>query len=250
MYYYTYAYLRTDKTPYYIGKGKGKRLYDKSRKGVKPPIDKSRIIILKQNLTEEEAFRHEIYMIVVFGRKDLGSGILHNKTNGGDGSSGWIATPELRKRMSEYRKGKKLKPLSKETKQKLREINLGKKHNEETKAKMSASHKGKKRKPHSTKTKKQLSLLKQGIFGGNKNPMFGKTHNEETKLKMSEKAKSRSRVRYSKLYEFVSPDGKKIIEFTTIFDFCSKNNLRTDCMNKVLRGKRKSHKGWTVSIAS
>jgi len=250
MYYYTYAYLRTDKTPYYIGKGKGKRLYDKSRKGVKPPKDKSRIILLKQNLTEEEAFKHEIYMIAVFGRKDLGTGILHNRTNGGDGSSGWIATPELRKRMSEYRKGKKLKPLSKETKQKLREINLGKKHNEEAKAKMSASHKGKKRKPHSTKTKKQLSLLKQGIFDGNKNPMFGKTHNKETKLKMSEKAKSRSRVRYSKLYEFVSPNGEKIIEFTTIFDFCSKNNLRHDCMNKVLHGKRKSHKGWTVSIES
>ena len=34
--------------------------------------DKSRIIFLKQNLTEEEAFKHEIYMIAVFGRKDLG----------------------------------------------------------------------------------------------------------------------------------------------------------------------------------
>lgn len=26
-------------------------------------------------------------MIAVFGRKDLGNGIIHNKTNGGDGSS-------------------------------------------------------------------------------------------------------------------------------------------------------------------
>ncbi len=57
MHYYTYAYLREDKTPYYIGKGKGSRIYSANRR-IKPPKDKSRIIYLKQNLTEEEAFRH------------------------------------------------------------------------------------------------------------------------------------------------------------------------------------------------
>ena len=93
MEYYTYAYLREDGTPYYIGKGKCDRIYSKNRKN-KPPKDKSRIIYLKQNLTEEEAFKHEIYMIAVFGRKDLGTGILHNKTDGGEGSSNIIRTKE------------------------------------------------------------------------------------------------------------------------------------------------------------
>jgi hypothetical protein len=88
--YYTYAYLREDKTPYYIGKGKFDRVYRRNKKDIKPPKDKSRIIFLKQNLTEEEAFRHEIYMITVFGRKDLETGILHNRTDGGD-------NPPLRK---------------------------------------------------------------------------------------------------------------------------------------------------------
>lgn len=86
MEYYTYAYLREDRTPYYIGKGKGTRVYQKQSHrshGIYVP-PKNRIIILKKNLTENEAFKHEIYLISVFGRKDNNTGILYNRTNGGD----------------------------------------------------------------------------------------------------------------------------------------------------------------------
>jgi len=100
--YYTYAYLREDKTPYYIGKGTENRIYSTNRR-VKPPKDKSRIIFLKQNLTEEEAFKHEVYMIDVFGRKDNGTGILRNRTDGGEGTSN-RGTPEQRSEIS--RKGR------------------------------------------------------------------------------------------------------------------------------------------------
>ena len=106
MHYYTYAYLREDKTPYYIGKGKGYRIYRKDRR-IKPPKDKSRIIFLKKNLTEEEAFKHEIYMIDVLGRKDLGTGILHNRSDGGEGVSGFIHSEKTKIKMSEARKGEK-----------------------------------------------------------------------------------------------------------------------------------------------
>jgi len=106
--FYTNAYLREDRAPYYIGKGSRNRIYSKYGSEIKPPKDKSRIIFLKQNLTEEEAFKHEIYMIAVFGRKDLGTGILHNKTNGGDGSSGAIRSDETKRKMSEFQTGKKL----------------------------------------------------------------------------------------------------------------------------------------------
>jgi hypothetical protein len=96
--YYTYAYLRKDGTPYYIGKGCGKRFQVSGGRIISPPADPSRIIILKQNLSEQEAFRHEIYMIAVLGRKDLGTGILRNQTNGGDGASGYVRNPELREK--------------------------------------------------------------------------------------------------------------------------------------------------------
>jgi hypothetical protein len=93
MEYYTYAYLREDGTPYYIGKGRGNRAYvnhwrSKSRGGFFTPPEKERILILKKNLTEAEAFEHEVYMISVFGRKDLGTGILRNMSDGGKGASG------------------------------------------------------------------------------------------------------------------------------------------------------------------
>ena len=114
--FYTYAYLRKDdRTPYYVGKGRGKRAYDSSH-NVKVPDDKGRIIFLKQNLTEEEAFNHEKYMIAVLGRKDLGTGILRNMTDGGEGPSN--PSPEARRKNSErnrkaYEEG--TNPLSKFT---------------------------------------------------------------------------------------------------------------------------------------
>jgi hypothetical protein len=100
-FYYTYAYLREDRTPYYIGKGRGRRIHS-TKRIVKPPKDKSKIIFLKQNLTEEEAFKHEIYMIAVFGRKDNGTGILRNLTDGGEGASNQ-GTPEQRRESARKR---------------------------------------------------------------------------------------------------------------------------------------------------
>lgn len=102
MEYYTYAFLREDGTPYYIGKGKGYRIHDKKGRPCNLP-PKERIIKLKQNLTEEEAFRHEKYMISVFGRKDLGTGILHNKTDGGEGTSGLVHKEQSKIKMATCR---------------------------------------------------------------------------------------------------------------------------------------------------
>jgi|GEM_PF-4416135 hypothetical protein len=127
--FYTYAYLREDRTPYYIGKGQGSRVYSKHRT-TNSPKDKSRIIFLKQNLTEQEAFKHEIYMIAVFGRKDLGTGILHNRTDGGEGKSGVIRSEESKRKQGERMKGNT--------------FNLGKSHSKKTKRKISESHKGEK----------------------------------------------------------------------------------------------------------
>jgi len=192
MEYYTYAYLREDGTPYYIGKGKDDRVYRRWRRGAKPPKDKSRIIFLKQNLTEEESFKHEIYMIAVFGRKDLGTGILHNRTGGGEGSSGAVVSEETKAKMSEAQKGDKNhnygKVTSEETKKKLSEIGKGRVFSEETRKKLSQASKNK---THSEETKKKLSEIKKGTIPWNKGKKFKNCISDETKTKMSSSHKGK-----------------------------------------------------------
>jgi hypothetical protein len=102
--FYTYAYLREDGSPYYIGKGKGGRAFVRRGRKVHPPAE-DRILILKRNLTEEEAFKHEIYMIALYGRKDIGTGILYNFTDGGEGGSGRLKSEKWREAMREKIKG-------------------------------------------------------------------------------------------------------------------------------------------------
>jgi len=177
--FYTYAYLRENRTPYYIGKGWGNRAYKKSKNEIKLPKDKSRIIFLKQNLTEEEAFKHEKYMIAVFGRKDLGTGILRNKTNGGEGSVGMRMSDEAKQKISKVHKGK---TLSKEQKQILEKCRV-KKHSDESIEKMRKSKIGNKWNVGRKLSEEHKEKIKQGNLN--------KVISDEIKRKISEAKKGK-----------------------------------------------------------
>lgn len=237
--FYTYAYLREDMTPYYIGKGVRNRAFIKHQKGIQLPKDKTRIIFLKQNLTEEEAFKHEIYMIAVFGRKDLGTGILYNRTNGGDGVSGRIFSEDQRKNIGlDTKKKWESGVFTESSYEKWRDASkgennpmYGKTHTEEAREKI--------RNTHIDRTwDDELKLKKSNSMKGEDNHFYGKTHNEDTKEKIIK--------RHYKMWRFVSPTGEIVEEYTTLRKFCEKYSLDRKALYNVIKGKAKHHKGWTV----
>jgi len=96
--FYVYAYIRkSNNTPYYIGKGNGTRAWGKHH--FKIPLSNSQIVILESGLTEIGALALERRMIQWYGRKDNYTGILSNRTDGGEGSVGLIMSEEAKKKL-------------------------------------------------------------------------------------------------------------------------------------------------------
>lgn len=99
--FYTYLWLRSDGTPYYVGKGKwrGHRFVGQERafrKGC-PPASQ---IIVESHESQADAFFAESFLIGFYGRIDLGTGCLRNRTNGGEGLAGLLRSATHKSRIS------------------------------------------------------------------------------------------------------------------------------------------------------
>lgn len=103
---------REPRKPFYVGKGTNgrpmthtepKSLYDDSHKSntiLKIFAEEQALYveIYYKNVSEATALALEMFLVSHFGRRDLRTGCLTNRTNGGDGQSGKVWTRESRNR--------------------------------------------------------------------------------------------------------------------------------------------------------
>jgi len=123
---YVYRHIRLDKNePFYIGIGSDEHYYRSTAKAHRNKIWKGivsrteyKVQIIFDNITFDESKEKEKEFISLYGRINLGTGILCNLTDGGDGIIGQVFTQEHRQKISESNKGRK---LSDEHRRKLRE---------------------------------------------------------------------------------------------------------------------------------
>lgn len=153
--FYTYIYYDPSRShePLYVGKGNTNRAWDHlTSKSKKPHPFIHRLRFMKRNnivpiigmysgLDEELALFLEEELISKFGRKDLGHGPLLNLTNGGEGMSGNIRSPETRKKISIANIGKD-RTHTQKSKDKISATKSGVKDSDETKIKKSIANTG------------------------------------------------------------------------------------------------------------
>jgi len=191
--FYTYVWKDEAGVPFYVGKGSGGRsnfLWNRSPEFLDIySAGNCTVEIEDEFIHESQAHAHEMELIDKFGRREFG-GLLVNKTDGGEGTSGWVPTAEQRAKIGAAHKGKSIspehraalsrahkgktmsasarerignaargRPKSAETREKLRLVNLGRKQSAETLAKLSVIRTGKKQTPESSIKKSTANRL-------------------------------------------------------------------------------------------
>jgi hypothetical protein len=161
--YYVYMYLRSRisdgdlaGTPYYVGKGTRRRAWSNVARYIPRPKEDRYIEIVSSGMTEDDAFELEKKLISIYGRIDIGTGILRNMTDGGEGPS--KCSDEYRKQCADRQRERwKDEDFRARVIKSLKGKNSGKIRSKETRDKLSKSHKGKTRGPMPEETKRKLS---------------------------------------------------------------------------------------------
>lgn len=228
--------------PFYVGKGKNKRLrvhinQDKHNKyklnkikaikrdtGLEPIIK-----IFVSSLLEKDALENEMVLIKKIGRKDLNLGPLLNATDGGDG----VTNPSLDYRFA-----------------------------------LSNRMKGEKNPNFKGKSITENHVSKQKKFGAD-NSFFNKTHTVETKQKLSfirrnetnetkikrvesfKITKKNNKEKWCKKYEFISPSGEFYFVNDGLTKFVNFHGLSEAVVNKICNNilykpKSGSCVGWKI----
>lgn len=176
--FYVYLYHRSKNSkhgeigsPYYVGKGSGRRAWAK-RHRVKPPEDRALIEIISKDMNEADALQAEMLLIMLYGRADRRTGCLRNYTDGGEFTPAFrgITSPmkgkshseEAKNRMAKAKLGRINGPQSEEWRANISKGQIGKIVTMETRTKLSLAHKGKPKQP---RTPEHCEAIRQAKLG-------------------------------------------------------------------------------------
>lgn len=168
--FYVYMYLRARDsangkagTPYYVGKGKGDRAVSRNHLAP-PPVDPRCIVYPAKDMAEKDALQAEMLLIHLYGRIDVGTGCLRNRTDGGEGTSGAILSPAHKLILQSFNIGNTYcvgRECSTDTRRKIGDANRGHVHSDEARKKMSDKGVGKvsafRGRAHSEESRKKMS---------------------------------------------------------------------------------------------
>ena len=240
-----YEWRRKNVTPYYVGIGKPQRPYT-GRRRCGPPPPKDRIFILHENLDWQTACKIEKELIAFYGRKDLGTGILRNMTDGGDGVHGLV--------------------VSEETKAKLSGKNhhmYGKKHTEKHKLKVSRALSGKNHyrytprdwyhPEHGEIIQKSLSDLikmfpEQKLYASHLSRVANNDLFQHGGWRLLKNKNVQKRRKNNISRNWYHPDYGEILHksATELKMLFTSHRLTIQALSEVSRGKRPQHKSWRL----
>ena len=165
---YVYCYLDAQtRKPYYVG------ISSRAARPLEPhgacevPADVALVRVLRSGLSWREAQQWECFYISRFGRAAAGTGSLLNKTEGGEGSVGYVHAESSKLLMSQNRRGKPA-------------WNKGVPMADEQKAKLSIAKQGAGPLPQEVKAKISSALKGRNTWSK------GRVATEETRAKMAE----------------------------------------------------------------